>query len=239
MITAIRTRFAVVRRDDDAGITLAELLITMFLSSLVLGLVATFFVQIARATTSANQSRQGSSIAANIANELSDTIRPATSLVVSGATKPDPAVVIGLPSKVTLYTFADNVATNVQPIRVQFEVTAANRLLESRWVATKNATTGLWVFPAMTATPSSTRLFPGTIIAASAATTPATSASAPLFSYYDSQSVEIIPAATGLTQSQRESVASIRFTVRTRSEASTTAAVVTIQNTVGLPNLGL
>ena len=238
MITAIRTRFGASRR-SDIGLSLTELLVSMGLSTLVLTMVVGFFVQITSATVKANDSRNTTAIASNIANELADVIRPATTLRVVGSTAPDPAIVSATDTSLTIYAYVDNTSNDVRPIRVNFSQDSQKRLVEKRWLATKNATTGLWEFPAVTATPTSTRVFPGALIDPSTVPGAGATETAPLFVYLDSASQVAAPSGTGLTLAQRNSIAAIRFTVRTRTDTSTTAKPVAIQNTVGMPNLGL
>ncbi|MBG6055653.1 hypothetical protein IWX81_002076 [Salinibacterium sp. CAN_S4] len=216
-----------------------ELIVSMALTTLVLSMVVGFFVQITSATIKANESRSTTALGSNIANELADVIRPATTLRVVGSTAPDPALVAATNTSLTIYAFADNTSSNVRPIRVSFSQDAKKQLVEKRWNATTNATTGLWEFPALGATPASTRVFPGALIDPSVAVGAGASETAPLFVYLDSASQVVVPSGTGLTLAQRSTIAAIRFTVRTRTDTSATAQPVAIQNTVGMPNLGL
>jgi hypothetical protein len=224
---------------DDEGITLIELLITTLLSTVVLILIGSFFIQMVNATTKSNETRLSTATASDIAAELSDVIRPASPLVIAGATKPAPAVIVGGPNELVIYTYADSVASDIRPIRVRFSLDAKSRLVESRWSATVNASTGLWNFPTLATAPTSSRTLPGTIVPASALVGAETTASAPLFTYFDEKSAPIVPVGGAMTAAQLEAVASVRFTLRVRPSAATKAQVVTIQNVVGMPNLGL
>ena len=238
MITSIRARFRAPWR-SDSGLSMMELIVSMGLSTIVLTMVVGFFVQITSATVKANDSRNTTAMASNIANELADVIRPATTLRVMGLTAPDPAILSATGASLTIYTYADNTSSSVRPIRISFSQNAKKQLVERQWNATMNASTGLWEFPAITTTPASTRVFPGVLIDPSTATGAGATETAPLFVYLDSGSAVVVPASTGLTLAQRASVAAIRFTVRTRTDTSTTARPIAIQNTVGMPNLGL
>ena len=227
------------RWSSDEGITLVELLITMLLSTLVLLIIGSFFVQIVNATSKSNEARFATATAANIANELSDVIRPASTLVAVGSTKPTPAVAVGSANELVIYTYSDSVTSDIRPIRVRFALNAKNQLVESRWNATVNTTTGLWNFAAITTTPASTRTLPGTIVAPAAPTATETTATAPLFTYLDVNSAVVVPGGATLTDAQLETVASIRFTLRVRASTTPKAQVIVIQNVVGMPNLGL
>jgi hypothetical protein len=211
----------------------------MALSTVVLAIVVGFFVQITTATANVNYSRRTTASAANLANELADVIRPATPLRVLGQTAPDPAISAGTATSLTIYSYVDNLSNDVRPVRVSFSQNARNELVEKRWDATLNPTSKLWVFPATSATPTSTRVVPGPLIAPSVIAGAAASETAPLFEYLDSASQPIVPATTGLTLAQRNSVTAIRFTVRTRNDGPSSSAPITVQNTVTMPNIGL
>jgi prepilin-type N-terminal cleavage/methylation domain-containing protein len=234
MMHSLRARSLGVRARDDRGLSMVELIVAMGLSSIVLTLVVSFFIQITTATVSANNSRNSTAITSNIANELVDTIRPATKVI--GALVTDPAVVAGTANTLTIYTNADSVATDIRPIRVSFSLDSQKRLVEKRWAATKDSL-GNWIFPALTIAPASTRTLPGIVLDPSTATTASATDRAPLFAYLDSACAYVIPGSSGLTLDQRKSIAAIEFTVRSRSEGSTTALPATIQNVVGMPNV--
>lgn len=233
---AIRAR-ARVRRDD--GLTLAELLVTMSLSIVVLVLISAFFIQMARAATTANATRDSTATVSNLANELSDVIRPASTIVVAGSTKPAPAVVSAMPNELIVYSYSDSKGTDVRPIMVRFALNSRSQMVESRWNATKNNTTGLWNFPAITTTAASTRTFPGTIVAPSAAGAGETTANAPMFTFLDAKSQVIALTSGEVASTKLGDIAAIRFTLRVKASSARDAKTGVIQNVVGMPNIGL
>lgn len=238
MIARIQLRLGISLR-SDRGITLSELIVTMALSTVVMTMVVGFFIQITSATATANDSRNTTATGANISNELADVIRPATPLRIFGQTAPDPAIVFGTSTSLTIYSYADNESNDVRPVRVSFTQNSQNQLVESRWNAIYNISSKLWEFPSITTTPASTRVMPGGLIAPSTATGAGATERAPLFEFLDSASQPIVPVSTGLTLAQRNSVTSIRFTVRTRADGPVSSTPITVQNTVSMPNIGL
>lgn len=207
---------------DDAGIGVVELIVSTMLSAVLLAMVAAMFVNIAHATTSANQSSEGSSAAGTIANGVSAVIRSGAQNAVAGQTALDPAVVAGAADSVTLYSLTDASPAAPAPTKVRFTVTGG-QLVEERWRAV--AAAGYWTFGS--GAPDSTRSLGGTVVASTD----------PFFAYLDAAGAAVTPGAGGLTPAQRATVASVRLTVRVRAASSPTAGVVTLQNTVGMPNL--
>jgi hypothetical protein len=210
---------------EDSGIGMVELLVSMMLSAVLLAMVGTMFVNIARATTTANQSREGSSTAGTMANELSRVIRSAAQNAVQATPTLDPAVVAGMPDSLTLYSLTDADSAAPAPVKVRFTV-VNGQLVEERWRAV--AAGGYWTFGSGAA--DLTRILGGTVV-------PPAGADEPLFVYLNGSGAAIPLAGTGLTADQRVAVASIKVSVRVRGASSATAPVVLVQNTIGMPNL--
>jgi prepilin-type N-terminal cleavage/methylation domain-containing protein len=210
-------------RADDSGLSLIEMLVAMMLSGILLAMVGTLFVTIAKATTSSNQTREASAVAGNAASALSKTIRFAVQNRVQGQLALDPAVVTATPTSLTLYSLADAQAANPAPAMIRYRV-AGPQLLEERWTATD--TGGFWTFAG--GTPSFVRPLGATILASDAS---------PLFEYLDDTGAELLPGAGGLTAAQRADVRAVTITVRARASSPADAPVAVIENTVGMPNL--
>lgn len=206
---------------DDDGVTMAELLVTMALTTVVMTLVAGALIQVATVTTSSTQSRDASGSASNIANEMSKVIRSASTNAISGSTDVEAAVVAGTASTVTLTSFVDTASTSPKPTRVQFAVSSSGQIVETRWAAT--STGSPWLFAT---TASRTTIFPGTHAAAG---------STPLFTYFDAAKNQVSPTSTGLTAAQRALITSVKFSLRIRGASGSGA--VSIVNTVGMPNV--
>lgn len=210
---------------EDSGIGMVELLVSMMLSAVLLAMVGTMFVNIARATTSAGQTREGTSVAGTLANELSRVIRSAAQNAVAGQPTLDPAIVAGTPDSLTLYSLTDTSSSAPAPLKVRFSV-VGGKLVEERWRAV--AAGGYWTFG--TGAADSTRTLGGTVVGP-------TGSADPLFVYVNGAGAVVSPGATGLTPDQRALVASVRISVRVRGASSPSAPVVLVQNTVGMPNL--
>jgi type II secretory pathway pseudopilin PulG len=221
VIAALRRRLAA----DESGISMVEMLIAMMISGVLLAMVATMFLNVARATTDSNLTRESATAAGNIANQLGKTIRFATQNRVPGQLALDPAVVAGTPNTLTLLTVADVNPATLAPAMVRYTV-QSGRLVEERWPASGSA--GAWTFSA--AGVALTRTLGETVV-------PAGSGERALFSYFDASGTELIPGATGLTATQRDSVASIGVTLRVRAASSAGGPVTVLRQTVGMPNL--
>jgi Tfp pilus assembly protein PilW len=217
------------RAQSDDGISLVELLVAMAIGALLLSMVATFFVNTARATTAANSTRDAATVAGNVANSMSNAIRFSVQLETStGLSSP---VIKGTDKSVTLSTLIQSPDNTTTPSKVTFTVTDGGEVKEERWTATKNSA-NYWIFPTGAG---AVRSLGGTVVAAK-------TGEKPPFVYLDAAGAEIIPsvaASTGteLSAAQLLKVASVRISVRIRSPKNTTGPVTFIDNTVGMPNL--
>jgi hypothetical protein len=199
------------------------MLVAMMLTGILLAMVGTLFVTIAKSTTQSNLTREASAVAGNAANAMSKSIRFAAQNRVQGQLALDPAVVAAAPTALTIYSLAEAQAANPAPVMLRYRLSGAE-LLEERWIATN--TGGFWTFTG--GAPTGARPLGAAILA---------SDGQPLFVYLDSAGAELVPGAGGLTAAQRANVASIALTVRARSESSADAPVAVVENTVGMPNL--
>ncbi|CAN5228759.1 hypothetical protein BH09ACT5_BH09ACT5_18700 [soil metagenome] len=210
----------------DDGLSLAELLVAMMISGILLALVGTMFVNVTRITTNSNATTQRSGAAANVVNEVSRVIRTAANNPVSTSPIADPAIVSATPTALTLYSFVDS--TNLvtpAPSKVVFRFDTAGKLIEDRVVATKSSDGKYWVFSG-----ASTSRTIGSSLQNPAGTDP-------FFLYLDADYNPITPGTGGLTLAQRGQVAFIRVTVRIDNNPSTGSDPIVIVNTVGMPNL--
>lgn len=214
---------------DDDGMSMVELIVVMMVSGVVLAIVGTMFVNVALVTSNANATTTRSNIAANIMNEMSKVIRTSSNNAIAGSDDPDPAIVTGTATALTVYSYVDTSATNPAPSKVTFRVDASGNVFEDRTPGTVSGS--FYVFTGAT----TTRPLGGPMI------------STGLFTYLDTSNKVIVPAASGLTLAQRNLVASIKVTVtiansvtyrptNTTTPASGNSPVV-IENTIGMPNL--
>jgi type II secretory pathway component PulJ len=222
MIARLRTRLSRVSDDgaSEAGLSLVELLVAMMLTSIVLALVGSMFVNVALATSASNATTQRSSAAANTMNELVKVVRQGANNAVSGQTV-DPAVVSATSTALTIYSFVDTSPTAPAPTKVAFRMDGTN-LVEDRWTATKSS--GYWVFTGSPAT----RVIGNAVV---------TTGADPLFAYLGADGKPIgSPAIAALTLDQRKLVTSVQIAVTIANQSRAGSSPI-IKNTVGMPNL--
>lgn len=213
--------------DDDRGVSLSELLVTMMVASILLAIAGSMFVTVAQTTTASNQTRDAATVAGTVTNSIGRAIRSAVQLPKANQTALDSAVMAGSgPSTVTVSTLVMPASsTTLTPVKIRYSV-VNGALIEETWTGT-NAT-GYWVFAG---TANRTKTLGSTIVLP-------TGTQASMFGYFDGAGNAITVAATGLTDAQRATVASIKLTLRVRSEKSATAKPIIIDTTIGMPNLG-
>lgn len=213
----------------DAGMTVLELIVAMGVSSILLALIVSMFVTASRSFSDQQGAVENSRLASTSMNEVTRVIRAGTEIPRWNDPDNDPVFVYAGAEQVIMHSFIDaGTSPDAPPVRVQFARGSGNELMETRWAAHRVHTT-YWAFDA---TPSSTRLIARSL-------TPAT-ASTPLFRYYDKDGVALTPPVGGsLTVAQIRNVASVRVTMRVQADESGRVDPVSIQNVVGLPNLGV
>ncbi|MBX3099273.1 MAG: prepilin-type N-terminal cleavage/methylation domain-containing protein [Salinibacterium sp.] len=219
-MTSLRT--ALRRRldpDSENGVSLVELIVTMMVTGIVLTIVAAMFVNVAKVTADANGTNTRSSVAANVMNEMSKVIRVAANNATASSEDPDPAIVAGTASTLTVYSYVDTSPTAPAPTKVTFRVDANGNVWEDRVAGA--ASGSYWTF---TGTSTSRNL--GAPITATT-----------LFTYLDQGGQTVVPGGTGLTLAQRNSVASIKVTVTIANTPTLGSDPIVIINTVGMPNL--
>jgi len=214
-------------RADQSGLSLAEVLVAVLLTALLFVMVGAMFVQVTNLTTAASQTRESNGNASNIANEINSVVRVATNLAKLNSAIPDPAVVDGTRSSLTIYSLADTSATTPAPTKVTFTLDAAGKVTEAR--CTGSLSGAYYTFGSCTA--SSSRVIGVGVLAPTGTTDQ-------LFTYRDVNGAPIIIGTSSLTAAQRTTVASITVTVRTQPANSTTRPVI-VSNTVVLRNIGL
>jgi Tfp pilus assembly protein PilW len=213
-------------RRDESGLSMAELLVAALLTSIVMVMVTSFFIQTAKLTTAAAQTRQSTGIAANVANDITSVVRMATTLAKSSSEIPDAAIVAGTRSSLTIYSYANTSATDPAPIKVTFTLDASGAVTETRCTGTSSS--GFWTFGTCATT--STRTLGTGILAP-------TGVSDQLFTYRDGSGTVMSIGTGSLSATQRAEVSSILIQVRTQTGAS--GDVIWVKNSVVLRNLGL
>lgn len=219
---------------DERGLTLPELLITVMLLSVLMTLVVAGFVSFSRTLTDQRMAADNTSAASVAMNETTRVIRSGTVQPITGQVEPDPVFAEIGRREVVLYSYLDTNASDPRPIKVRFWVDDQRELRETRTVGVPvSGQSGVFNY----AGPSTTRVIARRIVF---------DGSAPVFTYLDKAGVAVgLPASGTLkadTTARKETIRSIaavqvRFTVQTDDRGQATPA--TLQNTVGIPNLGV
>ncbi len=213
------------RLRDDEGYTIVEALIVMMLSALLMTIAVTFFTQVSMQTMHAVGTRQSTADASNIMNVVSTSIRAAVRNPIATSPNPDPAIVEGTRTAITIITYTDAGPSFELPQRLRYSIDAQGRMREQSWLATNVG--GYAVFPAITAPPTTSRVLGNVVV---------NTAAEPLFRYFDVNGTQLGVGGT-LSAAERAAVTSVRFYVKVRSDTS--KEVVVLDNTVGMPNMNL
>jgi len=213
------------RHGEDDGYTLVEAIIVMMLSALLMTVAVTFFTTVSMQTMHAVGTRQSTADASNIMNVVSTSIRAAVRNPTAASPNPDPAIVAGTRTSITVITYTDAGPSFELPQRLRYSVDSAGRMTEEAWRATEVG--GYAVFPALTAAPASKRVLGNVVV---------NTAAEPLFRYFDANGNQLGVGGT-LNATERAAVTSVRFFVKVRSDTS--KEVVVLDNTVGMPNMDL
>jgi len=224
-MTNLTKRLRAVLGPGDDGLSLVELLVSMMITGIVLAIVGSLFVNVARITTNSNATTVRNGVASNVMNEVTKVIRTAANNAVLGRTDPDSAIVTATPNTLTLYTFVDTAPALPAPSKVSFRIDTKGNLVEDRIQGTDSS--GFWVFTGAVRS----RTVPGPIQSLTGA--------GALFVYLDADANPILPTSGSLTAEQRAAVRSIQVTVRIANDPTTGSDPILIVNTVGMPNLEL
>jgi len=223
-VIAIRDRIAM-RFRQDAGLTLVELLVAISLFAVLLAIVGGTFYSITRATTFAAARDQNSRVASTAMNEMVKMVRGAADNARVGLND-SPAFIAAGGKSLSFTTLVSTGRVSV-PQQVTFALTPAGALTET--------------IVAGTTTDNAYYSFGG----AGRTQTIATSIEVPaasgvqVFQYLDIKKDALTPdPATGvLSAAQADRVAFVQISIRVSSTASALRNGITLQNTVGLPNL--
>jgi Tfp pilus assembly protein PilW len=226
---------------DQAGITLVEMLVAIALTAIVSTLMVSIVVTVSRTFTRESQASTNSAAASVGMRELSRVVRSAAEVSLAGfptGAAPADAFLSAGPHQLRLYSFVEGDVAAPAPLTVQFAVAGDGTLSETRWAGSpavasgatpaSSASTTVWQFAA---TPASTRPILRGVVSTTAA---------PLFRYYSAAGVELLPNSAGeLTSAQLATIASVRVALRVQQSPTSTAAAGELENTIGLPNLGI
>lgn len=217
---------------DDSGFSLVELLVAIGLLALLVTMVAGLYISSMKTVSFSRSLTQNTAFAANAMNEASRVIRAGTANPVANQTLSDPAFVSATNEQVILYAYVNLASSAEQPVMISLSLNSSRQLVEKRWPATALQTG--WSFPNPTVTPpSSTRMLAATVA-------PNVAGDPHLFTYLLADgSVLPVPATGAFTADQRRTIASVMITLTVQASLTDSTNPVTLQNTVGIPNLGL
>jgi type II secretory pathway pseudopilin PulG len=230
-------------KDDQSGISLIEWIVAMFVFGIVITLIANLYVSTVNALGVAQNTNQNTRSATNAMNEAARMLRAGTDNPIQGTgvgTPPpnDPAFAYARNESVLFYAFINLTGTAQKPIMVRLRVDSGTRkFTESIWPAT-DLGNGYWSFPSESTTPQSTRIL-ADAIATRGTGKPWT------FTYLDATNTPIAMSSATTTTGEitsataRATIASVQVTLTVQSSLTDATHTVTLQNTVGLPNLGL
>lgn len=211
------------RSSSDAGISLVELIVAVALTAIVSTLVVSVFVGVSRSVTRESVSAAASESATVAMREVTRVIRSGAPLQAPGAATLPVFVEAGTDT-LTLHTFTDTSSAAPRPLVVRFAVDGGE-LTETRWPAT--TAFAPWAFAS---TPSP----PRTVARGLSATGTST------FRYVDATGQPIDPPAGGmLGAADRARIAAVTVRLTMPGDAAGSAPSAVLENTVGIPNLGV
>ncbi|MEL4320542.1 hypothetical protein WJX64_16130 [Leifsonia sp. YIM 134122] len=214
----------------DKGLGVAELVVAISLLAVLMTLVVSLVVNVSRTFTREASATDSANVAALGMREVTRVIRAGTEIPVQTSVVNDPVFILAKPTEVTMYAYLDTSAASPKPIMVNFSVNATTGdLQETRWDATPVGTR-FWSFAT---TSTWQKLVARKIIAP-------TGTEQTLFSYYKSDGTEMnLAAGASLTAAQLRDVAAVQVSLKVQADVTGRAAPVLLQNTVGIPNLGV
>jgi type II secretory pathway pseudopilin PulG len=229
---SVQSRVQRLRRSPEAGISLAELMVAIFVFGILSTMIVTLFVQMSRTFTEDREANESTNVAAIGMNEMTRVIRSGTELPVSGQTLNNPVFLAADKETVTLYAYLDTNAATPQPIVAQFVINSSRELIENRWTASALAG-GYWGFAPTTTTPTTTKHVARLI-------KPWATGENYLFTYYTAAGT-VIPIPNGgiVSSTTLRSIAAVKVSMTVQADLTARANPVSLQNTVGIPNLGI
>lgn len=213
--------------DDERGMSMSELLVSMLIFSVLLTVVAGMYVSITRSSNQSQAIDASTRVAANAMNEVSLVIRNGTTIAQSGTTDLISAFPEATSDTLTVYSILDSTSAGLTPVKVKFWINEDRELIETRWTATRSG--DYWTWP--TGTSSTSRNLSGSLLV---------SEDKPLFTYLDESGAKISGGSGGtLGSDQRAKVTSVSITMRVEAaDGGADLRTVDLDNVVGVPNLG-
>lgn len=210
-------------REEDDGITVLEVFIVMLLSSIILAMSVSFFAQVSHTTTQATDRRANAAQASNAMNAITSLVRAAKSIEPPLASTTQPAIISASAERLEFYSNTSSDPLDPQPVRVLIMINSSRELIIQQWAT--------W----QTSSASSIRTFEGYL-----SPSPDLGAGGRyLFTYLNAAGDPITTGTGALSSSQRDQIVRIQVTVFFKATTSTVIDEISMQSTVGLPNLYL
>lgn len=215
------------RRSEDDGFTLVELLVVMLITGIVLAMVGTMFANIARLTNWSGTNRNVNGQSALAIDAIRSVVRVAAQIPnPSAANGLDPAICLAGDSvfKVTAYSNTD--AKAATPVLVQFQL-RSGYLWQTRYPQTPSGA-GCAGF---SSTPTSDTRIAG----------PFDANATPKFFTYISSSNAVLTLGAGTTNpTVLNTIVLVRVSATTADSDSTGAASTNlVQSSIGMPNVNI
>lgn len=212
-------------REQEAGLSLIELLIAIMITGMIMTLGVWMFVAGTHSVSLASSIDGGTRQASNGMNQVARMVRAATPNPLTnptpGGAQNQPAILAATTTSLTLYAYV-NLSGAESPVKVTYAV--SNGILqETQYLATSTTAgvNGHWDF-STSAQP--TRNLCNSI--------PAT---VTVFRYYNKAGAELLPANL-TTDTQRSAIATVQVTITIKPTGA--ASAVTVTNTIGMANVG-
>ncbi|MBH0053266.1 type II secretion system protein [Salinibacterium sp. SWN139] len=210
---------------DEAGVTLSELIVTIALMGMLLAMVMTIFITFTRSFAESRSASNNTSSAAIAMNELTRVIRSGTEIPIGPAVANDPVFSYAGAERVVLQAYLDTDAASPEPVKVEFVITSDRTLVERRWDAQLSSS-----YFTFGPTPATERTVVRQV----------SNGTSPVFRFFDASNTEMVPPEDGtLTTIQRRAVAAVKVSMTIQTDPSGNAKTASLENTVGIPNLGL
>lgn len=205
---------------DDAGISLAELLVTMMVFAILMAITSGFMVSAMRASAQARTIDESTRAATTAMTAVTRNLRAGTDNPVAGVTLPAPAFETAAGNEIVFYAYVNLASAEASPIKVRYWLDG--RALKETTTASRRSADGFFTFTGAASTRTlATSVVPGP----------------DLFTFVGATGADL-PLAGLATDVAKRQIAAVRVRVQVGPSATSPAAT-TLVNTVGLPNLDI
>lgn len=219
------------RATEERGSSLVELIVAISLFAMLGTMLVGMFASFSGAFSRDRAASDSTSVAAVAMNELTRVIRSGTEIPEAEATLNKPVFMVAEDDHIVMHAFLDTDALNPAPILVEFAIgDTTQELVETRWNAKEEA--GFWKMPSRTSAPASERTIARQIV-------PRASGEPYLFTYLDAEGGTLPFTNEKLSDADLRKVAAVQITMRVQADAASGTKPAVLQNTVGIPNLGV